>query len=133
MIWYNIKVNGGSMSFRIERLCPVNFRPVTVASCLVFVSAAPSYAQGSSSNVQSKDETPAVVAEPSIPSVEQGRSDENAIRTAEDAFGTSIGRETIGLYSSQNIRGFSPISAGNARIEGLYFDQIYRASCRSRH
>ena len=61
-----------------------------------------------------------------------GRSDENAIRAAEDAFGTSIGRETIGLYSSQNIRGFSPISAGNARIEGLYFDQVWGMTSRIR-
>ncbi|MFA6032208.1 MAG: hypothetical protein WC889_04835 [Myxococcota bacterium] len=61
-----------------------------------------------------------------------GRSDENAIRAAEDAFGTSIGRETIGLYSSQNIRGFSPISAGNARIEGLYFDQVWGVTSRIR-
>jgi iron complex outermembrane receptor protein len=132
MIWYNIKINRGSMSFRIERLCPINFRPVTVAICLVLVTAAPSYAQGSSSDVQAKDQTPAVVAEPSTPVVEQGRSDENAIRTAEDAFGTSIGRETIGLYSSQNIRGFSPISAGNARIEGLYFDQLWGLTSRIR-
>lgn len=63
---------------------------------------------------------------------EQRRSDENAIRAAEDAFGTSIGRETIGLYSSQNIRGFSPISAGNARIEGLYFDQVWGMTSRIR-
>lgn len=51
------------------------------------------------------------------------RSRENAIAAAEDAFGTSIGRETIGLYDSGSVRGFSPTTAGNVRVEGLYFDQ----------
>lgn len=49
---------------------------------------------------------------------------ENALRSAEDAFGTSIGRESIGLYSSGDVRGFSPTTAGNVRIEGLYFDPM---------
>lgn len=60
---------------------------------------------------------------PPPPAVPQGRADENAVRQAEDAFGTTIGRETIGIYSSGSVRGFSPIAAGNARIDGLYFDQ----------
>lgn len=47
------------------------------------------------------------------------RADENATRAAGDAFGTSVGKETIGLYSADNVRGFSPITAGNIRIEGL--------------
>lgn len=47
---------------------------------------------------------------------------ENALRSAADAFGTSVGRETIGLYSTGDVRGFSPITAGNVRIEGLYID-----------
>lgn len=50
------------------------------------------------------------------------RTQENAITSASDAFGTSIGNETIGLYRDSNVRGFSPITAGNRRIEGLYFD-----------
>lgn len=61
-----------------------------------------------------------------------GRSDENAVRQAEDAFGTSVGRETIGLYNAASVRGFSPIAAGNARIEGLYFDQVWTLSPRIR-
>ncbi|WP_288380731.1 hypothetical protein, partial [uncultured Massilia sp.] len=61
-----------------------------------------------------------------------GRSDENAMRQAEDAFGTSVGRETIGLYNSSSVRGFSPIAAGNARIEGLYFDQVWGLTPRIR-
>jgi iron complex outermembrane receptor protein len=50
--------------------------------------------------------------------------DENAVASATDAFGLSIGNERIGLYSSSDIRGFSPIDAGNGRIEGLYFAQV---------
>lgn len=50
------------------------------------------------------------------------RTDENAIKTAEDAFGTTVGRESIGIYNDGNVRGFSPSTAGNFRIEGLYFD-----------
>lgn len=50
------------------------------------------------------------------------RTQENAITSASDAFGTSIGNETIGLYRDNNVRGFSPITAGNRRLEGMYFD-----------
>ncbi len=51
------------------------------------------------------------------------RASENAITAADDAFGTRVGNESIGLYGQYNARGFSPVSAGNVRIEGLYFDQ----------
>ena len=51
------------------------------------------------------------------------RSDENVVTAAGDAFGASLGRESIGLYDDDNVRGFSPQDAGNTRIEGLYFDQ----------
>jgi len=50
------------------------------------------------------------------------RADENAVRSAEDAFGTSVGNERIGLYSDFDARGFSPVAAGNIRLEGLYID-----------
>ena len=46
----------------------------------------------------------------------------NAVESAEDAFGTSVPHETIGIYDEGNVRGFSPGSAGNFRIEGLYID-----------
>ena len=49
------------------------------------------------------------------------RSADNAVTQADDAFGFSIGRETLGIYSADNARGFSPTEAGNVRIEGLYF------------
>ena len=41
------------------------------------------------------------------------------MKAAGDAFGTSVGNEKIGLYSATDVRGFSPITAGNIRIEGL--------------
>jgi iron complex outermembrane receptor protein len=47
------------------------------------------------------------------------RADENAVRAAGDAFGTSVGNEKIGLYGANDVRGFSPITAGNIRVEGL--------------
>ena len=50
------------------------------------------------------------------------RSGENAVTQADDAFGFRIGHESIGIYGAGNVRGFSPIQAGNVRIEGLYFD-----------
>lgn len=73
-------------------------------------------------------------AEPASPGTRAtaGRADDNAVRAAEDAFGTSVGRETIGLYNAGSVRGFSPIAAGNARIEGLYFDQVWGPSARIR-
>ncbi len=51
------------------------------------------------------------------------RAGDNAVTAAQDAFGTTVGNESIGLYSSGSARGFSPIQAGNLRIEGLYFYQ----------
>jgi iron complex outermembrane recepter protein len=51
------------------------------------------------------------------------RTDDNAATAAEDAFGTSVGDQSIGIYSSGDVRGFSPSDAGNIRLEGLYFDQ----------
>lgn len=56
------------------------------------------------------------------PAVAQ-RADENAFNAAEDAFGTRVGSEGVGLYDSRNARGFDPTQAGNIRYEGLYFDQ----------
>jgi iron complex outermembrane receptor protein len=60
------------------------------------------------------------------------RAAENAVRNAGDAFGTSIGRETIGLYNSSSVRGFSPTAAGNVRIDSLYFDQVWALNPRLR-
>ncbi len=51
------------------------------------------------------------------------RSSEDAVAEAADAFGMTVGREAIGLYSTNSARGFSPVQAGNLRIDGLYFDE----------
>lgn len=57
---------------------------------------------------------------------EAQRTTDNVVTESGDAFGQTIGRERSGLYSSEDVRGFNPVDAGNARIEGLYFDQIDR-------
>ncbi|MDF7774891.1 TonB-dependent receptor [Sphingomonas sp. AOB5] len=57
-----------------------------------------------------------------VPALAQ-RTDDNAVAEAEDAFGTSVGDDSIGIYNAYNVRAFSPVDAGNVRIEGLYFDQ----------
>jgi hypothetical protein len=48
------------------------------------------------------------------------RTADNAVTAAGDAFGKAVGNERIGLYSSDDVRGFSPVDAGNARIEGCF-------------
>jgi len=58
-----------------------------------------------------------------LPALAQ-RAGENAVTAADDAFGTAVGNEKIGIYNENNVRGFSPIQAGNERIEGLYFDKV---------
>ena len=51
------------------------------------------------------------------------RTEDNAVTNAEDGFGSSVGTETIGVYSASQVRGFSPVTAGNVRLEGVYFDR----------
>jgi iron complex outermembrane receptor protein len=51
------------------------------------------------------------------------RTDDNAVTAASDAFGVTVGLQTIGLYGPTNVRGFNPAQAENLRIEGLYYDQ----------
>lgn len=58
------------------------------------------------------------------------RATDSVVRNADDAFGTSVGNERFGLYSDDNVRGFSPAVAGNVRIEGLYFDRRTPLSTR---
>lgn len=58
----------------------------------------------------------------SCPALAQ-RTDDNAVKAADDAFGKSVGDEQIGIYNAGMVRGFSPVDAGNVRLEGLYFDQ----------
>lgn len=71
------------------------------------------------------------LAPPTAPVAATGsRSDENAVRQSGDAFGSTVGREVIGIYNQMNVRGFSPIAAGNVRIDGLYFDPVVPPSTR---
>ena len=51
------------------------------------------------------------------------RAGDNAVTSAEDAFGSSVGEQRVGLYSPNDARGFNPQQSGNFRVEGLYFDQ----------
>lgn len=51
------------------------------------------------------------------------RANENAVTSADDAFGTSIGNYGVGLYNPYDVRGFSAIDAGNIRLESLYIDR----------
>ena len=53
------------------------------------------------------------------------RTDDNAVTQTDDAFGKTVGDEQIGIYNPGDVRGFSPIDAGNVR-------KIGRASCRER-
>ena len=51
------------------------------------------------------------------------RTDDNVVTQSDDAFGKTVGDEQSGIYNPGDVRGFSPIDAGNVRIEGLFFDQ----------
>ena len=79
---------------------------------------------------------PAAAAQPAPattpPPATIARAQENVVRQAEDAFGATIGRESIGMYTAGNVRGFSALAAGNARINGLFFDQVASPSPRIR-
>lgn len=84
------------------------------------VWAAPGLAAGEDPPAPPADQPSDQPANPAIALV--NRSEENVITQASDAFGTSVGDESIGLYSGGNVRGFSAFAAQNVRIEGLYFD-----------
>jgi iron complex outermembrane recepter protein len=49
-------------------------------------------------------------------------TDTNVVTASADAFGVSIGVEILGVYGPSQVRGFDPLAAGNARIEGMYAD-----------
>lgn len=65
------------------------------------------------------------------PCIAQTTSD-NAVTSAEDAFGTIVGNESLGIYGPDSVRGFSPTVAGNNRIEGLYVDLVASPTGRVR-
>jgi iron complex outermembrane receptor protein len=49
------------------------------------------------------------------------QSSTNVASVAVDAFGEKVGSEQIGLYSEQQVRGFSLQESGNYRLDGSYF------------
>lgn len=53
------------------------------------------------------------------------RAGDNAVTDAEDAFGTQVDQQSIGLYSPSDTRGFNPQLAGNFRLDGLYITQVH--------
>jgi iron complex outermembrane recepter protein len=55
--------------------------------------------------------------------VQAQHASDDPVASANDSFGLTLGLESIGLYGPGYIRGFNPQTAGNVRIEGLYFDQ----------
>ena len=62
----------------------------------------------------------------------QAKTAENAVTSSDDAFGTSVGLESTGIYSDQDTRGFSPAKAGNVRVDGIYIDPVASVSFRLR-
>lgn len=59
-------------------------------------------------------------------------ANENALEQSKDAFGTNVGLESTGTYTEYDTRGFSPLDAGNSRIDGVYFDQVWNLPSRLR-
>jgi len=57
---------------------------------------------------------------------------DNALEQSKDAFGTQLGLESTGTYTEFDARGFSPLDAGNSRIDGVYFDQVWSLPSRLR-
>src|SRR6516162_4892818 len=51
-------------------------------------------------------------------------TESNVVTASADAFGVAIGVEALGIYGPSQVRGFDPLTAGNARIEGMYADVL---------
>ena len=65
----------------------------------------------------------ALMALAPMTAVHAQHASDDPLASASDAFGLTLGLESIGLYGPGSVRGFNPQSAGNVRIGGLYFDQ----------
>ena len=65
----------------------------------------------------------ALMALSPLTAVHAQHASDDPLATANDAFGLTLGLESIGLYGPGLVRGFNPQTAGNVRIDGLYFDQ----------
>jgi len=74
----------------------------------------------------------ALVALLPLTAVYAQHASDDPLASANDAFGLRLGLESIGLYGPGGVRGFNPQSAGNVRIDGLYFDQQGALSNRVR-
>src|ERR1700688_787954 len=58
-----------------------------------------------------------------VNAVRAQHASDDPVTSANDGFGLTLGLESIGLYGPGFVRGFNPQTAGNVRIDGLYFDQ----------
>jgi iron complex outermembrane receptor protein len=58
-----------------------------------------------------------------VSAVRAQHASDDPVASANDGFGLTLGLESIGLYNTGFVRGFNPQTAGNVRIDGLYFDQ----------
>lgn len=113
--------------------------PRLLAAMLVGTAmSAPALADDDAANSTDTEDQPkaeppvGVRAEDNAPLTLAGtRSQENAVRQASDAFGTVVGREAVGLYNAELVRGFSPLRAGNVRLDGLYFDTVIEPTDRT--
>ncbi|MBX7484022.1 TonB-dependent receptor domain-containing protein [Qipengyuania qiaonensis] len=56
-----------------------------------------------------------------LPAGAWAQATENATTEAEDAFGYTVGDESVGIYDQSSVRGFDLEAAGNYRINGYYF------------
>jgi iron complex outermembrane receptor protein len=114
----------------------MNARPLLLAAALLLAPPAAASAQPQpNDSVPPPPATPPAdepdLSPPAAPVAATGsRSNENAVRQSGDAFGSTVGREVIGIYNQMNVRGFSPIAAGNVRIDGLYFDPVVPPNTR---
>jgi hypothetical protein len=64
-----------------------------------------------------------LLASSTFNTVRAQHASDDPVASANDGFGLTLGLESIGLYGPGFVRGFNPQTAGNVRIDGLYFDQ----------
>jgi len=65
-----------------------------------------------------------------VSSLRAQHASDDPVASANDAFGLTVGLESIGIYNPYDVRGFNPQTAGDVRIDGLYFDQQWVLSNR---
>src|ERR1700677_282450 len=59
----------------------------------------------------------------SSPALRAQHASDDPVAASNDAFGLTLGLESTGIYNPGGVRGFNPQTAGDVRIDGLYFDQ----------